>query len=47
MGSAQTVKTPRILRLEVMPLDCGETAVVVVGVGSRQSLGEGAETRPF
>lgn len=29
MGSAQTVKTPRILRVEVMPLDCGETAVVV------------------
>lgn len=29
MGSAETVKTPRILRVEVMPLDCGETAVVV------------------
>jgi len=29
MGSAETVKTPRILRVEVMPLDCGEIAVVV------------------
>ncbi|MBM9912131.1 MULTISPECIES: hypothetical protein [Stenotrophomonas] len=29
MGSAETVKTLRILRVEVMPLDCGETAVVV------------------
>lgn len=29
MGSAETVRTPRILRVEVMQLDCGETAVVV------------------
>ncbi|CAM4121668.1 hypothetical protein CR156_09010 [Stenotrophomonas lactitubi] len=29
MGSAETIRTPRILRVEVMPLDCGETAVVV------------------
>ncbi|MCK6231417.1 hypothetical protein [Stenotrophomonas indicatrix] len=29
MGSTETNRAPRILRLEVMPLDCGETAVVV------------------
>nr|KAJ9627510.1 hypothetical protein H2204_009737 [Knufia peltigerae] len=29
MGNAVTVKTPRILRVEVLPLDCGETAVVM------------------
>ncbi|WP_353098791.1 hypothetical protein [Stenotrophomonas lactitubi] len=29
MGSTETTRAPRILRVEVMPLDCGETAVVV------------------
>ncbi len=29
MGTAATEKAPRTLRVEVMPLDCGETAVVI------------------